>query len=427
MDLFLICFRNLYIRNYIIKYLRLYNNTYRYSYLANFKYPNQLNTLDPFSEYITHLNLVSIFDPKGLSLKSIKYTFPNLEHLLLPSIFNDVIKVQDFGNRLKSIVFGDDFNNESFSSTGNENNGLVLPMGLEKVEFGFKFNKEISKGTLPSSLKSLVFGYSWNLALDKLNIPDQLEILKFGRGFERKLGGVKLPSGLKSLVIKSNVVIHENVLPIGLKELRLLDKYNSPFKTANVIPSTLEYLEVGNSFNQDLSIALSSLKSLRVLRLGDEYNIKLRKGSLPPSLTNIEFGNYVHLLEPGVIPHSVTDITFKDSFSDKRLLSILVPGSLPPVVEFKMGHYFNIPIAPSVLPSTIKSLNFSDNFKTKLEDYSIPSSVEKLVFCSDFNQNLPILPSSLKILKLGHSFKKKLNIGSLPYGLTYLSMSSYEF
>ena len=50
-----------------------------------------------------------------------------------------------------------------------------LPRGLESIEFGNRFNLNITNGDLPSGLRSLTFGANFNRSLGSKALPDGLE------------------------------------------------------------------------------------------------------------------------------------------------------------------------------------------------------------------------------------------------------------
>ncbi|KAK5574616.1 hypothetical protein RB653_009869 [Dictyostelium firmibasis] len=119
------------------------------------------------------------------------------------------------------------------------------------------------------------------------------------------------------------------------------------------IPSSVESLTFGRSFNQVLSAGLipSSVKSLT---FGRDFNQVLSAESIPSSVESLKFGNgFNQVLSSGSIPSSVKSLTF--------------------------GDYFNQELSAGSIPSSVKSLTFGICFNKVLSAGLIPSSVESLI------------------------------------------------
>ncbi|KAK5574630.1 hypothetical protein RB653_009883 [Dictyostelium firmibasis] len=88
---------------------------------------------------------------------------------------------------------------------------------------------------------------------------------------------------------------------------------------------------------------------------------------------------------------------------------------------------FNQVLSEGLIPSSVKSLTFGDYFNQVLSAGSIPSSVKSLTFGDDFNQVLSAgsIPSSVKSLKFGLKFNQVLSAGSIPSSVETLTIGNY--
>ena len=97
---------------------------------------------------------------------------------------------------------------------------------------------------------------------------------------------LKLPSKLTHLIFDDFSYFNRSlngVLPTGLQQLTLGMTFNQPL---NILPNELQYLTFGNSFNQPLN---KLPDGLTYLTFGNSFNQPLHK--LPDGLTHLTFGN----------------------------------------------------------------------------------------------------------------------------------------
>ena len=74
-----------------------------------------------------------------------------------------------------------------------------LPMSLENLTFGDKFNQSLKGVTFPSSLQRLTFGHHFNHSLEGVIFSSSLESLTFGNRFNKSLKGVTFPRTISML------------------------------------------------------------------------------------------------------------------------------------------------------------------------------------------------------------------------------------
>ena len=135
---------------------------------------------------------------------------------------------------------------------------------LTNLTFGHCFNQSVSN--LPKSLTHLTFGLHFNQPVDHL--PLNLQSLIFGIGFNQNVD--HLPSNLTKLVLNGFFNKPLNHLPSTL-EILILKMDCSPPELANHLPSlpNLTHLHLPNNFNDP--ILISSCK-LEYLHIGDYFN-----------------------------------------------------------------------------------------------------------------------------------------------------------
>lgn len=125
-----------------------------------------------------------------------------------------------------------------------------------------------------------------------------------------------------------------------------------------------------------------------------------RPGAIPNSVTHLELDQYLDSpLQIGVIPDSVTTLSFGDEFHGQLLLPGVIPSS---VTTLNLGEY-NRPLQQNVIPNSVTSLTFGGSFDHLIFPGVIPHSVKKLEFHDPFNQPLLSFPLPMNILNAVHS------------------------
>eukprot|EP01132_Coremiostelium_polycephalum_P006647 gene6647-8224_t len=213
----------------------------------------------------------------------------------------------------------------------------VLPSSVMDLEFGNKFNIELKEGDLPSTIRCIKFGSTFNRPLLPKVIPNGVTFIEFGASFNQKLSIGSLPESVKYIIFGSgynqpfgkpgvipngvvsiqlgfqfNQELLPECLPPSLKKLKLGFFYYKPLN-ANVIPSSVKTLYLGESFNQPLISILPD--SLRILKLGHSFNQPL--SNLPKKLTSLELGVKFNQIFTNCnpFPDSLTHLTLKSKSS----------------------------------------------------------------------------------------------------------------
>lgn len=122
------------------------------------------------------------------------FPFPKfLGTLELGYSFNSPILAGQLPPFLKTLVLGNRFNqpivnppilSDSWTDTGYGNFGKVFPNTLKYLDFGVKFNHDLSPGILPSGLETLKFGASYDkFLLSEGVLPSSLKVITVGSAY----------------------------------------------------------------------------------------------------------------------------------------------------------------------------------------------------------------------------------------------------
>ena len=129
----------------------------------------------------------------------------------------------------------------------------------------------------------------------------------------------------------------------------------------------------------------------------------MKAGELPSRLRELQFGSaFDKPLPPGVIPASVTHISFSGEHRS-AFDQPLTAGSIPEgVVHLNLGDAFNQPLTRGVLPSSLRTLVLGSQFSQQLEIGSLPDGLEALSLCVPCAFQLPtqpgLIPASVRVV-----------------------------
>ncbi|KAK5576296.1 hypothetical protein RB653_007437 [Dictyostelium firmibasis] len=244
-------------------------------------------------KFNSHLNRDSI------STKKIPISTTSLE---LDDDFNQPIRVGDIPQNVTNLSFG-----KSFSSAIGPNSlpksTRVLSLGkfkdsvdhnilqenLISIDFGEYFNRPLFSNmfSFSKSINTIIFGkgFTQPIASKVFSHLNELKTLKFGDHFNSIILADELPNSLTYLDLGGyNKPLELGVLPNSLISL----KFYCFNKTINNLPSSIEYLNLGWSFNQiiEKGVLPINLKSLHIYNPGFRQDLSI-DGILPPSFENL--------------------------------------------------------------------------------------------------------------------------------------------
>ncbi|KYQ90352.1 hypothetical protein DLAC_08967 [Tieghemostelium lacteum] len=286
----------------------------------------------------------------------------SIEYLSFDQV-DTVFTIGSFPDRMKVLVMGTNYNHPIDPGT--------FPDTLRILYLPIKFNHILEPGSLPNGLKKLYIGDKYKVELQLDVIPKSLEKLVLGDGYRHELKVGVLSEGLKSLqMYNKDVILNIGSIPKSVESLR--SYYISPIYIPNVkiqkyifscigplkpltLPHQLQKLKLSNSFNCVIGKGPIFPKSLTTLIFGINYDQPIR-GSLPPTLTNLEFGyKFNQFIYPNDIPLSVISLTYGEYFNRP-----LNTDSIPPSVKYLHLKKKNPNYDPSLIPQNVLHLQIAD-------------------------------------------------------------------
>ncbi|EGC32772.1 hypothetical protein DICPUDRAFT_155236 [Dictyostelium purpureum] len=268
---------------------------------------------------------------------------------------------------------------------------IELPLSVEKYKFVYinypTSPQSITRNMIPKNVVSLKLVNVDNI-LDPNNgnsiLPSELQNLEItselnNQTFNNQLKANQFPKTLKKLSLKGGFNNGGEPLSAEVK-----DPDNSVF------PSSLVYLEFGDSFNQPLGKnVFSKSGNLETIKFGQSFNQIIDIDLIPSSVKTIEITNFDY-------PHT------------PQLAKLLEKN---PNIQF-LG--FNILDIFNKCPEKLKSFEIRCNRPLNSFNLSNKCNLEKLIFSNEFNQtllskDLPV-DNNIKVLKLGSGFYHQINL-----------------
>jgi hypothetical protein len=148
----------------------------------------------------------------------------------------------------------------------------------------------------------------------------------------------------------------------------LIFKYNCPLKLSQ-IPIQIQTLHIGQYKLEDGEVI--KFPNIKTLTLGDYFNIELKPGSIPETVTELNLGSLHDLvLTEGIIPNSVKKLTFGDKFKQK-----LTPGMIPEsVTELKLPHEYDHDLTEI---SKREGIKINQDYRSYICDLEFPDNVKE--------------------------------------------------
>ena len=232
---------------------------------------------------------------------------------------------------------------------------------VDKLIFCDEYNHKINANIISPQTKEIIFGSAFDKTIVKNGLSENLEILEFGCDFNQNL--------IVSTSPGVNIEKYVCVLPSKLKSLKLGHHYNREIREDS-LPSSLEKLIFGKTFNK---------------------NIKY----YPSNLKHLEFGSgYQHVFKQGQLPNTLTHLIL-DEYYNQEFKKGVLPVSLE---HLKIGHTFNREFKTEILPNKLITLELGNSYNQEFK--------------------LGILPQSLKVLCVGDDYNQKITKNILPLNLT---------
>ncbi|EAL72612.1 hypothetical protein DDB_G0270524 [Dictyostelium discoideum AX4] len=193
---------------------------------------------------------------------------------------NKIIKInkKDFNNEYGFIsgnkcIFTN-FNSPLLKELNNNHWERIIPEDIQEVLFDFKFNTIIQPFSFPKSVKTIIFGQYFNQTIERDQLPPNLLKLYFGNSFTNggcNFAKYSMPSKIEELGFGHSFhrELDENTVPLSVRKLQLgcyiqyakrdeffgycgRGGYEPILKKVGKIPTHIEYLSMGNCFNEKL-------------------------------------------------------------------------------------------------------------------------------------------------------------------------------
>ncbi|KAK5576957.1 hypothetical protein RB653_001894 [Dictyostelium firmibasis] len=286
-----------------------------------------------------------------------------------------------------------------------------LPLNVERLSLK-NFNEEIvNKGWLDGNKKltHLDFGRNYNHPLKIGDIPDGITNLTLSISMDCQIEPNVIPSSVTSITFGSrwNLQLQKDSLPNSLKSLKFGTCYNNQGKPLDLsnFPKSIESLIFGRDFQQIIEPGSFEkyLPNLKKLEINSDYKLKLKPNTIPKTVEEFFYGYNNDYISRLILPTAISSLTSRDEVFTFEC----VPNG---VRKLMLGDHLSNPIGPNALPNSITDLSLGLN--NSLTVGSIPKSVTSLDFFS-FNRSMPdgTLPSSLVKIKFGQDFNQELSSG----------------
>ncbi|KAF2068442.1 hypothetical protein CYY_010232, partial [Polysphondylium violaceum] len=198
-------------------------------------------------------------------------------------------------------------------------------------------------------------------------------------------------------------------------KLKVLNIFNLKFGVCNIIPPTVEILQIRDHrfklVDKSFKNLPSTIKKIKIPKNCFQENVK----KIPSFLATRLDGNYQVYEKNVPIGKKTTHLIINGPLVIKKGL---IPDNVNTII---LGHYFNQPIPH--LPSSITEINFGYNFNQDLSTVSFPPNLKYLSFGDSFDKPLDSLPTGLKFLNFKvlnpHSAQ---SLVSIPDSVDHLSI-----
>eukprot|EP01133_Synstelium_polycarpum_P012772 gene12772-14983_t len=260
----------------------------------------------------------------------------------------------------------------------------------------------------------------------------------FGRGVDFNLrddtvinaGGVHVIQTFLSEEITEEIQIKGRAARQGQKGSFKMILVKSQLVSMGISEDKIQLMAKSNTFYKELDQERQSLFNVKCEGLKEDVKIAseendlsnssvIAPGVIPPSVETLYFHEMDPVLQVGTLPPLLHTLELS-RFNRPLALPSVFPTSL---VKLSLGHCFNQPLPPYVLPPNLEVLDLSrSRFNEKLDRGSIPDSARVILFSDCFNKPLhpDILPHSLLELTFGSRFNQPLEINSIPSSVTKL-------
>ncbi|KAN0033358.1 hypothetical protein ACTA71_002783 [Dictyostelium dimigraforme] len=412
---FFLVWRNVFLRNLIIKEIVFFNNFRRVDFKINTNKEYQYWLDYPYKRYLKRV----YFYIGG------KKKINNLQRVLsiLESLPENIDTVE--------------IENSAYCPSLNMFKPGFIPRSVTSLEFVGSFYSSFSKDSIHSNIKSLIL----NDQITFKNVPfiqclegnestssasttsaASVTSTSASKGTAVSTTSLTTSASKTSASTTSASLTSAASTEVGLSSLTSISD--------DIKSNKLIYLDFGfknkSGYSSFHKYGIKKLpNNLKQLLFQDFYNEKLIKGFLPNGLISLTFGDDFNTdIGKGCLPSSITFLKFGYNFN-----CIIEKDTLPNELKILMfGELFNRTLNTECFLNTTKleEIHFGREYEKPFNKYTFPQSLKKLIFANDCKFNHPLevedLPPLLETLILGeHCFRSQIK--SLPTTLKHLSIN----
>ncbi|KAN0016163.1 hypothetical protein ACTFIU_006122 [Dictyostelium citrinum] len=259
-----------------------------------------------------------------------------------------------------------------------------IPSSITNLEF-LDFSNKINENIIPNSVTSLILQVETFEIINKIkgeNILKEVDTINsYQNNYISYLKVGIIPNSVKTLTLRchtNKLKIQFNALPSSLNELTIYIDHP-------------HYINFGNNKLNLLKFTLHGSRiDLNQINIPSDSVIQQFKCDMKSSSLNKQRLNF----KPNILPHSITDLTFKT-------------------------HDLNVSFPQGSLPNNLKKLSIEKIYNSildtsKLNIHYLPPSLTQLNLSEGFNDNyikklISISPHSLHTITLGESMRYKIS------------------
>ncbi|KAF2077767.1 hypothetical protein CYY_000954, partial [Polysphondylium violaceum] len=201
-------------------------------------------------------------------------------------------------------------------------------------------------------------------------------------------------------------------------KLRVLNIFNLKFGVCNIIPPTVEILQIRDPkfklVDKSFKNLPSTIKKIKIpkncfqnvkkipsflsTRLDGNYQVYEKNATIGKKTSHLIINGPL-VIKKGLIPDNVNTIIFGHSFNQP------IPHLPSSITEIKFGYHFNQDLSTISFPPNLKYLSFGDSFDKPLD--SLPAGLKFLQFQvlnPHSAQSLASIPDSVDHLSIKHAF-----------------------
>ncbi|EGC31561.1 hypothetical protein DICPUDRAFT_82558 [Dictyostelium purpureum] len=178
-----------------------------------------------------------------------------------------------------------------------------------------------------------------------------------------------------------------------------------------------------NEYFLDLPDFLENNKNIISNNNNNENTNKTNISPNLSSINNINNNDEIKYLYEGLIPKTVKNLILYRDIKDNSIIPNVIPNSVKRLTIDK-----NLILENDSIPSSVEELIFCDfsKFTVSFESFQKPYRLTMLEFGNYYNKPIKpnSLPPSIKHLSLGNSYNQKLFIESIPKETEYLYLGN---